>query len=235
MKELNQRKYLDVPSQKEIIEQFNEIKALIQGITTFQQVKEFSEKYPDIEVEINGEEFNLYNNEELETVRFEYKNILVYLDIEDNQSNVSECITVYDDDGEQFADCKYFEFHTEVERVANMGLLKPNPNFNKFKAVLHLVELESGLDKNQIFSILNKLEDDDNGYMPIEVNKNNSSAYGFICSSYYEELNYDINNISCILEPVLDDWRNESISKIYKLKDGTDIYMGCDCESIICD
>ena len=112
-----------------------------------------------------------------------------------------------------------------------MGLLEENHRFDKYKIVLYHVELEEGLSKVQIINLLDKLEEDDNGYMPIELHANNSSAYGFITSSYFEELSFDKSSITKVIEPVLEDWSNEREDKRYKLEDEIFIYMDCDQET----
>lgn len=103
----------------------------------------------------------------------------------------------------------------------------------KYKVVLWMVESEEGLSKEQIIKMLNLLEDDNSGYMAIEIEgDSNSIAIGFICSSYYEELTYSNTRIKNIIKPVLDDWNNENNNNEYTMKDGTIIYMGCDYSTI---
>ena len=68
--------------------------------------------------------------------------------------------------------------------------------------------------------------------MPIELHANNSSAYGFITSSYFEELSFDKSSIAKVIEPVLEDWNKEREDKKYKLEDGIFVYMECDQETI---
>lgn len=103
----------------------------------------------------------------------------------------------------------------------------------KYRVVLWMVELEDGLTKEQIMKMLDLLEDDEAGYMPIELEGEcNSSAYGFICSTYYEEFCYDLSFIANRMIPVLEDWDLEEDSKEYELCDGTLLYMGCDAETL---
>lgn len=103
----------------------------------------------------------------------------------------------------------------------------------KYRVVLWMVELEDGLTKEQIMKMLDLLEDDEAGYMPIELEGEcNSSAYGFICASYYEEFNYNLSFIADRMVPVLEDWDLEEDSKEYELSDGTLLYMGCDAETL---
>lgn len=103
----------------------------------------------------------------------------------------------------------------------------------KYRVVLWMVETEVGLTKEQIIKMLDLLEDDEAGYMPIELEGEcNSSAYGFICTTYYEEFNYDVTFIAERMVPVLIDWQLEVDSKEYELSDGTLLYMGCDEETL---
>lgn len=221
---MNNRKYIGVPTQKEINSQFAELYRLIKNISTLEQVRELISNHSNIDIEINGDSLDYYKGETIETIRYEYKNILVYSDIRNNTAQVCNCITLYSDDGLQIGDSDYYDFSEEIEEAAKMGLLEKNKEF-KFKAVLCMVELEDGLDKEQILNILELIKDDSRGYMPIEIHDNNSSAYGFISSSYYESISYNINNLSEIIKPVLNDWDNQSADNIYTLKDGTKIYM----------
>lgn len=224
---MKNRKYIGVPTQKEINSQFTELHRLIKDISTIEQARELASNHPNIDVEINGDSLDYYKGEAIETIRYEYKNILVYSDIKNNTAKVCNCITLYSDDGLQIGDSDYYDFSEEIEEAAKMGLLEKNTEF-KFKAVLWMVELEDGLSKEQISNMLELIEDDSRGYMPIEIHDNNSSAYGFISSSYYESISYNIDDLSKVIKPVLNDWANESADNIYTLKDGTKIYMGCD-------
>ena len=229
----NQRKYIDVPTVEEIKKQYKEILELTKDITTFEQIQDFTKNNSDtIEVEVNWDSLSCYKGEKIEVIRYEYKNILVYVDIVDGKAKPSEIITLYSDEGLQFGDLSIDKIEEEIERVAKMGLLEENNNFNKYKIVLHHVELEEGLNKVQIINLLDKLEEDDNGYIPIEFSANNSSAYGFITSSYYEELSFDNSSIAKVIEPVLENWNNEREDKLYKLEDEIFIYMDCDCKTI---
>lgn len=98
----------------------------------------------------------------------------------------------------------------------------------KYKVVLWMVETEEGLTKEQIVESMELLEKDDRGYMTIEIEGHaNSTAIGFISTSYYDELSYSSNKIKRTILPVLDDWNNESEDCEYILSDGTVVFMGC--------
>lgn len=224
----NKRKYIGIPTLEEINEQYETILNLAKDVVTFNQVKELADKYSNmLEIEVNWEPLSYYKGEEIEVIRYEYKNLLVYVDIEDGKAIPNDLITLYSDDGLQFKDAPIDKIEEEIESGAKMGLLIENDEFDKYKIVLHHVELEEGLDKSQIVNLLDKLDDDEKGYMPIEFHKNNSSAYGFITSSYYEELSFDKSKIGEIIEPVLENWDNEREDKIYKIDDETYIFMDC--------
>lgn len=230
---MNKRKYVDVPSLEEIREQYNKIVELTKDITTFEQIQYFINNHPEIiEVEVNYDSLSEYKGEDIEVIRYEYENILVYVYVKDGKTKPCDSITLYSDEGLQFGDTYINEIEKEIERVAEMGLLELNSKFNKFKVVLHHVELEEGLNKAQIVDLLDKLVEDDRGYMPIEFHVNNSSAYGFISSTYYEELDYDISKITKVIEPVLENWDNEKEDKEYKLEDETIVYMECNCKTL---
>lgn len=100
----------------------------------------------------------------------------------------------------------------------------------KYKVALMMVEAEEGLTKEHIKDLVDLLEDDDKGYIPVEIEGvSNSVAIGFICNSYFDELFYSLSKIKKVIIPVLNDWNGESIDFEYSLSDGTVIYMGCDC------
>lgn len=103
---------------------------------------------------------------------------------------------------------------------------------NKYKVVLQHVELEDGLTQSQILGLLDRIEDDNRGIMPIEFHEENSSAYGFITSSCYESLSYDKKEISDVITEVLKDWDNERKDRIYKINDEVSIYMSCFCKTL---
>lgn len=103
----------------------------------------------------------------------------------------------------------------------------------KYKVVLWMVEAEDGLTKEQIIKSMDLLEEDDRGYMTIEIEgHSNSVAIGFISTSYYDELSYKSYKIKRTISPILDDWNNESEDYEYVLSDGTVVFMGCDCITV---
>lgn len=125
------RKYLGVPTQEEIIQQYSEITEMTKNIRTVAEVLEFQQTNPNdgypIDVEINYNAMSAYTNEPIEVIRYAYKNILVYADIKDGGVQHRRQITVYDDDGDiQFGDEVYNDYEQEIDRVASMGLLRRN-------------------------------------------------------------------------------------------------------------
>jgi hypothetical protein len=118
------RKYVGVPTQEEIIQQYNEIVVLTKDIKTLEQVQSI-ENNNILDIEINYDSVSQCNkSDKIEVIRYEYKNILVYANIQDDEIIYSTFITLYSDDGLQFADCIYNNYDDEIERVAKMGLLK---------------------------------------------------------------------------------------------------------------
>lgn len=118
------RKYVGVPTQQEIIEQFNEVSKKIKNITTFEQIEKFLKNKEVNEIEINYSPLYEYDGEPIEVIRYDYKNILVYVYIENKEIKINECITLYDDYGDQFADERFDNYEKEIERVAKMGRLE---------------------------------------------------------------------------------------------------------------
>lgn len=118
-----ERKYIGIPTQEEVIEQYNALKEIVKDVKTYEQIIELIKQH-HVNVEINYDDLKSFKqDDDIEVIRYEYKNILVYHYM--NKTNIDEYITVYSDDGFlQFADCLYYEFDAEVKRVAKMGLLQ---------------------------------------------------------------------------------------------------------------
>ena len=57
---LNKRKYIDVPSNEEIKQEYEYLASIIKDVETVEQAVEFSKKYPSIEIEINYENIEDY-------------------------------------------------------------------------------------------------------------------------------------------------------------------------------
>lgn len=96
-----------------------------------------------------------------------------------------------------------------------------SPTYNM---VLCIVELERGINTKQISKILDFL-DDKREFMPIEFHMNNTSAYGFIDSEYYETHNYSPDFIANTVNTILDDMGLESSDGVYSTSDGHKFYM----------
>lgn len=119
------RKYVGIPTQEEIIDQYNEITELVCEIDNIEKVLNFKKANSNIEIEINNKAIKEYNNEQIKTIRYEYKNILFYANIDNGIISVNPYITLFDDEGAiQFADELYNEYDKEIERVAKMGILE---------------------------------------------------------------------------------------------------------------
>lgn len=122
----NNRKYLDVPTMKEIREQYDEIAKLSEKIVSFDDIQEFMEKHPGIPVEVNEDLPESFDREtdEIESIRFQYKNILFYK--RKGQKNI---ITFYDDNEGQLPDCTIDELEDMIEYFGSKGYFKINPNY----------------------------------------------------------------------------------------------------------
>lgn len=122
----NNRKYLDVPTMKEIREQYDEIAKLSEKIVSFDDIQEFMEKHPGIPVEVNEDLPESFDREtdEIESIRFQCKNILFYK--RKGQKNI---ITFYDDNEGQLPDCTIDELEDMIEHFGSKGYFKINPNY----------------------------------------------------------------------------------------------------------
>ena len=95
---------------------------------------------------------------------------------------------------------------------------------NTYVMALRMVELGNGLSPKQIIE-LTALLDNHKTYMPIEFHANNTSAYGFILSDYFEEYNYLTEDLDKEVSILIDDWNLLSNDNIYSLTDGEKFYM----------
>ena len=121
------RKYVDVPSNEEITQQYNYLVSIVKNIKTVEQVIEFSNKYTNIEVEINYDSMKDFLNrdeDEIETIRYEYKNIMMYVDIEDGEVEIPKKMYLFTDDGFEIGYAPYDSFDTEIEKLYNEGFLE---------------------------------------------------------------------------------------------------------------
>ncbi len=130
------RKYLEIPAYAEVVAQYQHIETLTHGVKTLDDVYKFAEAHPTMEIEINGWALDEVDaTDELEWVRFEYRNILFYKDWDEEL----ECLetrtsfTLYDDEGTQLDDCEYLNevaYCREIDRCAMLDdSLTPNPDY----------------------------------------------------------------------------------------------------------
>lgn len=89
---------------------------------------------------------------------------------------------------------------------------------------LGMVEVGSGLSAAAYRSLLEHLPEEKE-YMPIEFHGNNTSAYGFVESDYYEKHNFDASSFEIDVVPILEDIRNENQTGKYRLSDGADFLL----------
>jgi hypothetical protein len=126
---------------------------------------------------------------------------------------------------EELAQITYDEF--ELDSVFDVSVdssIPPETTSDNVMA-LCMVELEKGLHIKQIEKLLSLLPADKD-YMPIEFHNNNTSAYGFIESEYYQIHDYKPDFIEEQINIILEDIRLESPDGIYMTPDGRQFYMG---------
>jgi hypothetical protein len=99
----------------------------------------------------------------------------------------------------------------------------PESAFNNVMA-LCMVELEEGLHERQVKMLLSLLPADKD-YMPIEFHENNTSAYGFIESEYYQLYDYTPDFIKEKIDDILCDRNLETPDGLYFTPDGRQFCM----------
>lgn len=116
------RKYKTVPTKQEVEAQLNELLAKVKGIHTIEQLRQFDKDTKDVIVEANYDGIDFFDDEHdvLDVIRYEYKNILVYFNINNDMAVLDEHITVYSDDDIQFDAVKLEDYDKEVERVRKL-------------------------------------------------------------------------------------------------------------------
>lgn len=92
-------------------------------------------------------------------------------------------------------------------------------NTQDAKCVFIQVPLDSGVSPVDIRRLVESL-DADTDYMWIDIHGEQSSAYGFVESEYYEENDYDNNFISEPLTAILNDQAFENTNGVYTDKNG---------------
>lgn len=113
----------------------------------------------------------------------------------------------------------------ELNRVYGVSVDLEIPPVNTYVMALCMVELEDGLTQDQVCKVLSVLPDS-GSYMPIEFHDNNTSAYGFVDSEYYQIHDYTTEFIKDKINAVLDDKRLELPDGTYSTPDGRQFYMG---------
>ena len=125
---------------------------------------------------------------------------------------------------EELAQTIYDEF--ELGSVFGLDIEMETPPEDVFYKVMALcmVELGEGLHERQIKMLLSLLPSDKN-HIPIEFHNNNTSAYGFIESEYYQLYNYKPDFIEEQINAILDDRNLENPDGIYMTPDGRQFCM----------
>ena len=128
------RKYLEIPAYEEVLEQYQTIVGQTQNLTTISAIQAFAQQHPEYLIEINYDSVQVVDpTDEIEVVRYEYKNLMIYASIKDGEVVYYPWMTLYDDEGNQFDDCRYLveeEYWTEINRItSHFQGFTPNPNY----------------------------------------------------------------------------------------------------------
>lgn len=114
-------------------------------------------------------------------------------------------------------------------------IIESNKEFKKWEeyemsihAAGYMVELESGLTSSQLETLISLFPEREE-LIPFEVSSNNSTIIGFIPASNIEHL----EEIIYTLEPVCDDWENETSDGVYETKNQLRIKVLCDEITVI--
>lgn len=120
----------------------------------------------------------------------------------------------------------YDEF--ELGSVFGVSVERNDPPEDIFNRVMALcmVELEDGLDETQVSKVMAALPAGKK-YMPIAFHDNNTSAYGFVDSEYYQIHDYNPEFFAELINAILGDKNLESPDGRYMTPDGRQFYMGC--------
>ena len=96
---------------------------------------------------------------------------------------------------------------------------------NSFDVILLQTELESGLTKETLKSLLSKLENDFE-YIPFTTSENNSSAHGFVKRDTLEELNWNEKKIGDFVKRIIGDLDMENEDNVYMIDSNIKAYIG---------
>ncbi|MBP1308860.1 hypothetical protein JOD82_001880 [Paenibacillus sp. 1182] len=97
----------------------------------------------------------------------------------------------------------------------------------KYQAVGMMVELEGGLTKNQMVSLLGKLEDGEL-LIPFGTSANNSTIYGFLTLPNVDE---HLDAVGKTARQLCEDFDHERTDKTYKTVTGIEIFIDCELET----
>lgn len=98
----------------------------------------------------------------------------------------------------------------------------------KFEAVGQMVELESGLTKEQIVNLLSMLPDGEE-LIPFEASENNSTIFGFITVEAADE---HMSSVESLAIRLCEDFDNETTDKTYQTKSGLTVFIDCEYETV---
>jgi hypothetical protein len=118
-----ERIYVGVPTKQEVKTQFDYVKKIVKNAKTIEEIRAIGIKY-DMRIDVNFNEIEDYSGEVIEDVRYEYKNVMVYVHIENDKITINPYVQVFSDDWQQFSQELIKDYDKEVERVNKMGLLE---------------------------------------------------------------------------------------------------------------
>lgn len=100
-----------------------------------------------------------------------------------------------------------------------------------FQIVGMMVELEDGLTKNQVISLLERLPDGEE-LIPFQASENNRAIYGFMTNTSVDEHSESIVQTATLL---CEDFDNERVDKVYTTKLGMEMFIDCETETVRSD
>ncbi|ADO59634.1 hypothetical protein [Paenibacillus polymyxa] len=97
----------------------------------------------------------------------------------------------------------------------------------KYQAVGMMVELDGGLTKNQVVSLLGKLEDGEL-LIPFGTSANNSTIYGFLTVPSVDE---HLDAVEKTARQLCEDFDNERTDQTYTTETGIQMFIDCELET----
>lgn len=114
--------FINEPTREDIAKQYNEIVKMTKNVFTKEDIVQLQKNNSDFfhenleEIEINYEDIKNYKGGVIYVIRYEYKNILFYVNIEDNKTIPDEYIGVYWNEGWDYTECNYNDFEIQKQK-----------------------------------------------------------------------------------------------------------------------